>query len=114
MFWWLLKRGIDDWFEAIMLVEVAACLAGMATACVVQLPARARTYWPIAAVLGVSAICLSSMALLGVMAFGRRVDATFLNALHLVWSYVAPSLVAFHFILRAQEIGMTAAKQATE
>lgn len=114
MLWWLCLRGIDDGFEAIMLFGVAICLAGMMTACVMPLPARAHVYWPTAAALGVSAICLSSVALLGVMAFGRRVDATLANALHLAWSYVAPALIAFHFILRAQDIGTTGGKQATE
>lgn len=113
LFWWLSRRGIEDWFEGIVLAATAACLAGMALACVVALPARGRTYWPIAALLALSAVGLSSMAFLGLMAFGRRIDATFLNALYLGWSCVAPAVMAFHFILRAQDIGAVDGAQAS-
>lgn len=114
MLWWLCRREINDWFEGIVLGAGVVCLSGMLTACVVPLPAKARIYWPVAAVLGTSAMCLSSMAALGGMAFGGRVEATLANALHLVWCYVAPSLVAFHFIFRAQEVGMAGGNEVTE
>ena len=113
MFWRLCQRGIADWFEAAMLTEVAACLAGMAMACVVPLPARGRSYWPVAALLALSAVGSSLMALLGLISFGRRIDATFLNAVHLGWSCVAPTLIAFHFIFGAQDFGVVDDAQAS-
>jgi len=105
LFWWLCRSGIDDWFDAAMLVAVAVCLAGMAMACVVALPARGRSYWPVAVLLALSAVGFSLIALLGLMSFGGRINATFLNAMHLGWSCVSPALIAFHFIFRAQDIG---------
>ncbi|WP_062357372.1 hypothetical protein [Pseudoxanthomonas mexicana] len=104
LFCWLCRRGVYDLFEAVVIVVAAFCLAGMALACVVPLPARGRTYWPVAALLALIAVGLSSMALLSLISFGRRIDATFLNAMHLGWSCIAPALIAFHFIFRAQDI----------
>ena len=92
--------------DALMLAMPVCGIAGLVMACSVRLPARGRVYWIASGLLMCGIVVLAPMVLVGVLSFGKRIDATFLNALWLAWM-ATPLLVAFHFIFRAQDIGVT-------
>lgn len=92
--------------DVLMLAMPVFGIAGLVMACSVRLPARGRVYWITSGLLMCGVVALAPMMLLGLLSFGKRVEATALNALWLVW-VAAPLLVAFHFIFRAQDIGVT-------
>jgi len=97
---------ITNLVDALMLAMPVCGIAGLVMACSVRLPARGRVYWIVSGLLMCGVIALAPMVLVGLLSFGKRVEATVLNALWLAW-VAAPLLVAFHFIFRAQDIGVT-------
>lgn len=92
--------------DALMLAMPVCGIAGLAMACCISMPARGHAYWIVSGLLMCGIVTLAPVALLAVLSFGRRIEATVLNALLLAWG-MAPLLVAFHFIFRAQDIRVT-------
>jgi hypothetical protein len=96
----------DHLMDVLMLAMPVCGIAGLALACCIPMPARGRAYWIVSGLLMCGIVSLAPVALLAVLSFGRRIEATVLNALLLAWG-MAPLLVAFHFIFRAQDIRVT-------